>query len=169
MDSLEDLLINNLSKNTKLMAVQHAAIDLSRIDQLWKWLNNASDPLRWRACWVFEELCLKHRHILDNYVLRIAELYPKLTHDSLRRMLGHLLTETHIPEDHETKILDAAYAWMLDPTRPAAVRIHAMQLVFNLTKKYPELQNEFRSAIEHLYDTGSKGFKNRAGKLLKRL
>jgi hypothetical protein len=59
---------------------------------------------------------------------------------------------------------------LLVPSEPAAVRVNAMQLLFNLSQDLPDLKGELRSVLEGLIDEGgSAGFINRALKLAKQL
>ncbi len=169
METLKEILIGDVSADVKKAALDFTGINTERIDVLWQWLNYESDPLKWRACWIFESVCLSQPEVLNQYINKIAELYPKLTHKPSRRMLGHILSETEIPEKFESDILNAAFDWLNDPDEPIAVRVHAMQIVFNLSIKYPELQQELKATLHHLYDTGSAGFRNRAGKILAKI
>jgi len=166
---LKDLIINNLSRTTKTMAVNYVIENPEKLDLLWDWLNNAQDPLKWRSAWVFEEACILNQELLQKYKDRIARLFPKLEHVPLRRMLGNIISKMEIPEAYESDILDAALTWLQDPKMPAAVRVHCMTIVFNLSKKYPELQQELKEILHYNFDTGSAGFRNRAGKILKKI
>lgn len=166
-EDLQDLIINNLSRATKTIAVDYMLIHPEKMDVLWNWLNNATEPLKWRSAWIFEEACLKDRDLLIKYLVPIAQLFPHLKHIPLRRMLGHILSESVIPDKFESDILDAAFVWLQDPNMPAAVRVHCMTIVFNLSKKYPELQQELKEVLQYYYDTGSAGFRNRAGKIIR--
>lgn len=165
----QELIINNLSRITKTIAVEYVIDNPEKMDLLWDWLNNAPDPLKWRSAWIFEEACMLNDELLKKYKDRIAQLFPKLKHVPLRRMLGNILSKTEIPEDYESDILDASLTWLQDPEMPAAVRVHCMTIVYNLSKKYPELQQELKEILHYWYDTGSAGFRNRAGKILKRI
>ncbi len=169
METLKEILIGDVSADVKQTALNFVGMNPDRIDVLWQWLNFENDPLKWRACWVFEEICIKHQEVKDNYIHKIATLYPKLEHKPLRRMLGHILAETIIPEKYESDVLNTAFNWLQDPAQPIAVRVHAMQIVYNLSMKYPELQQELQATLHHLYDTGSAGFRNRAGKILAKI
>jgi hypothetical protein len=166
---LQDLIVNNLSRTTKTMAVKYVQDFPEKMDLLWHWLNTADDPLKWRSAWVFEEVCVLNQELLDKFKDRIAQLFPTLKHVPLRRMLGNILSKSEIPEDNESEILDASLAWLQDPEMPAAVRVHCMTIVYNLSKKYPELQQELKEILHYWYDTGSAGFRNRAGKILKKI
>lgn len=166
---LREIIVSELSLNWKLFIVELAQKNPEIVAQLWHWVTTAKDPLCWRSGWIFEEICVQDITVRNQYLPLIAELYPKLTNQSLKRMLGKILTISEIPEANESNILDAAFRWLHDPDEPPAVRVHAMQIAFNLTKKYPELKNELKATLEHLYDTGSKGFKNRSAKLLSKL
>ncbi len=168
-DDLKKLLLNELSRETKLLAVNVAANSPNLIEQLWVWLTMEHDPLRWRACWIFEEICMQHSNIKKQYLKKIALRYPTLTHGPSQRMLGKILAFSEVSEKQESEVLNTAFHWLQDPHVPIAARVHAMQIAFNLTKKYPDLKQELQSILQHHYDTGSKGFKNRAQKILAKL
>lgn len=166
---LQDLIINNLSRTTKTMVVSYMLENPDKMDLLWDWLCYAKDPLKWRSAWIFEEACLMDCALLQKYTIPVCQLFPTLKHVPLRRMIGHLISEMKIPEKYDSAILDVALTWLQDPKMPAAVRVHCMTIVYNLSKKYPELQQELKEILHFGYDTGSAGFRNRAGKILKKI
>jgi hypothetical protein len=125
---LKNLIVNNLSRTSKTMAVNYIQDYPEKLDLLWEWLSNEQDPLKWRSAWVFEETCILNPNLLEKYKDRIAELFPKLEHIPLRRMLGNILSKMEIPEAYESDILDAALTWLQDPEMHAAVRVPALEI-----------------------------------------
>ncbi|MFO7864692.1 MAG: hypothetical protein R6U85_11865 [Salinivirgaceae bacterium] len=168
-DHIREILTDRASKTTKSFVVAFGLNNAECTKQLWEWAIYEKDPLKWRAAWVFEEICLKNSTVTEIYIDRIAKIYPKLNHTGLRRMFGHILTENTIPPARESEILNAAFLWLQDRSQPAAIRVNCMQLVFNLSEKYPELKQELKATLEHEYATGSPGFQNRSGKILARI
>ncbi|MDA3867153.1 MAG: hypothetical protein PF489_10475 [Salinivirgaceae bacterium] len=163
---IREILTDRASKTTKSLVVTLGLNDRRCTEQLWQWALYEEDPLKWRAAWVFEEVCLKDSDITKIYIDQIAEIYPKLNHTGLRRMFGHILAEKTIPVASEPEILNAAFLWLQDRNQPAAVRVHCMQIIFNLSEKYLEIKQELKATLEHEYATGSPGFQNRSGKIL---
>ena len=62
-EQLKEILLNNLSKETKKLAANICVKESAMLEQIWLWINTADDPLKWRACWIFEEVCIQNKNI----------------------------------------------------------------------------------------------------------
>ena len=52
-------------------------------------------------------------------------------------------------------------------TEPFAVKAFSMTIIYNLTKKYPDIVPELKASITALLPNGSMGIKSRGNKILK--
>ena len=53
------------------------------------------------------------------------------------------------------------------PNEPIAVKAFSMTVIFNLSKKYPDIVPELKASIEYLMPNASAGIKSRSNKILR--
>lgn len=84
----------------------------------------------------------------------------------IKRNILRVLQYQEIPEEFEGEVLDRTFALLEDTGQPVAIRVFSMQVVYNLSTKYPEIKPELKTIIEASLPYASAGFKSRAGKIL---
>lgn len=128
-------------------------------------------PRAHKASYAFSIITDKYPYLAIPYIYPMIEAIPRFRHPGIvRSVLRYLaIPEIEIPEDKLGVIIEICYQYMQDNEVPAAIRVHAMQIVFNIAQKEPDLKEELRLTLESYYDHGTVGFQNRAGKLLKKL
>ncbi|MDD2563259.1 MAG: hypothetical protein PHU27_03460 [Salinivirgaceae bacterium] len=136
---------------------------------LWSLIATKPYPINARAAWVFEYLCTNNEVLFWSYIEAIAISFPKTNNESVMRILSKLLMLKPIPEKEEAKVLNAAFDRLTNKALPIALRVNCMQIVYNLTSKHPDLQNELRGIIENEIETGKPAFKSRGWKILTQL
>lgn len=127
--------------------------------------------LRQRSAWVLSKICDAHPQLLQPHLRPLLDalqgredLHPAVLRNSLRSLVGQ-----PIPEDQQGEWFGYCLAVVQNPQYPVAIRVHAMQIAFELSQPYPELQQELRMVLETNSPEGSAGFRSRASKLLARL
>jgi hypothetical protein len=91
-------------------------------------------------------------------------------HDAVVRNTVRVLQNIEIPAKYHGTVANACFDLLNDRSRPIAIRVFAMTVIFNLSKLYPELRQELRLIIESELDEEVKpAFKNRGIKILKAL
>jgi hypothetical protein len=87
-----------------------------------------------------------------------------------KRHLLKLISLHDIPEERMADLLNYCIDVFTSPLEPIAVRVHAMQILFNIAQKEPDFAGELieliRNEIEY---RGSAGIASRGRKLLKKL
>jgi hypothetical protein len=143
--------------------------DRDLFDQLFRWVFSDNHRLAWRSCWIIDTASEKQPDLLSNKIPEIISGLSATTDSSLKRHFTRILCRYDIPEIFQVIVIDRCFE-LLIPSEPAAVRVNAMQLLFNLSQHLPDLKVELRSVLESLIDEGgSAGFINRALKLAKQL
>ena len=65
------------------------------------------------------------------------------------------------------KVADVCFDYLASPKEAIAIRVFAMEVLFNICKKEPELADELKLLIEDHYPHSSAGFQSKARKVLK--
>lgn len=125
--------------------------------------------LAWRCGWIIDHVSEISPHLLADKLPMLISLFLSSRNSSLLRHLSRILCQYRLPENSLGAIINRSYE-LIDSSEPVAVRVNAMQLLFNLTRLMPELKGELIAVIERLLEEeSSAGFRNRSIRLLRQL
>jgi len=143
--------------------------DEKLFDQLFQLIFSGDKRLAWRSCWIIDTASEEVPDLLTDKLPEIIEGLLTTNNGSLKRHFTRILCRYQIPEEYLGRIVNRSFE-LLAPTELPAVRVFAMQLLFNIAQHLPDLKGELTSVIEGLLEeVCSAGFINRAGKLLRNL
>jgi len=71
-----------------------------------------------------------------------------------------------VPFENEGEAIDLLFQFIVSPKTNITTKSRAVLVLFNLTKKYPELKNEFRYSLKDQLNKYSKDFDKRITKIL---
>lgn len=112
----------------------------------------------------------KNPKLIEPYLLKLIDnLSKKGLHDAVKRNTVRMLQFMDIPKNLQGLAFENCMKLLLSAEEAIAIRVFAMTVLFNICKVEPELKNELIIAIETHLHYASKGFLNRAGKLLSKL
>jgi hypothetical protein len=120
-----------------------------------------------RAAWVISHCADEHPWLIKKHIEVLLLNLQKPVGDPVKRNTLRVLRYVDIPEDLMGIAADICFEFLLSGKEPVAVKIHAMTILHSIVKKYPELKEELKVAIEDQMPFGSAGFKNRGAKVLK--
>jgi hypothetical protein len=168
-NTLADMLLaGNTRFNTDLVAA-HIGTDEALFKELINIMVTAKTPLPERAAWVMSTVTDSYPWMIFPHFNRIIDHLLHCSNSSLLRNILRLLTNIDLPEEKTGVIFDFCYKSLNDQKQPPAVRVHAMQILYNISEKEPDLKPELKLLIESHLENASTGFANRAEKLLKKL
>jgi hypothetical protein len=168
-NTLADMLMaGNTRFNTELVAA-HIGTDEVLFEELITIMVTTKTPLPERAAWVMSTVTDSYPWMIFPHFNRIIDHMFHCSNSSLNRNILRLLTNIEIPEEKTGEIFEFCYKSLNDQKQPPAVRVHAMQILFNISEKEPDLKPELKLLIENQLENASTGFANRAEKLIKKL
>ena len=130
---------------------------------------HAEDPVAWRACWVLDGSDERQPGLARKYISEIVQALPKLESMGTLRSLLRLLSRYDIPETDQGLLIDLCFSYLVSELYPVAVKVHAMQIIYNHALLYPELKGELITVIQDQVENNTVGFKSRGNKLIKQL
>ncbi len=143
--------------------------DSKLFDYLFQSIFSDDRRMAWRSCWIIDTASEEFPHLLSDRLYQIIEALLSTKESSLKRHFTRILCRYQIPEEYMAAIVDRCFE-LLVPIEPPAVRVNAMQLLFNISQQIPDLKGELTSVIESLLEEGgSAGFVNRCARLLRQL
>jgi len=126
-------------------------------------------PLPYRISWVIDHMVRMEPSCFEPFLQELLTKKDRMDFPGYERNLSFILSQSTIPENIESEILELAFFWIADPRTKVAVKAHALYTCENLCNKYPELKDEFREILLNEIPRNSVGFTSRAKRILKRL
>lgn len=127
------------------------------------------DPVAWRAAWIADGLAEQHPGLAAGRVTDIVRRLPGLQSKGTLRSMLRLLCRYEIPEEEQGILIDLCFGTLASERYPVAVKVHAMQIIYNHVLLYPELKGELTAVIEDQMDNNSVGFSSRARRLIRQM
>lgn len=129
-----------------------------------------SQPENWRAMWMVEKIYDQHPELVRPYLPVLTTFLFTTQNAGKKRHLLKLISLNALPEEKLAFLLNYCIDLFTNAAEPVAVRVHAMQILFNIAQKEPDFTGELIGLIEHEIEYhGSAGIISRGSKLLKKL
>ena len=129
-----------------------------------------SQPENWRAAWMVDKIQERHPELVFPYLQTMTDFVLTTQNTGKKRHLLKLVSLYEIKDENMAVLLNYCIEVFTNATEPVAVRVHAMQILFNIAQKEPDFSGELIELIEHEMEYhGSAGLASRGKKLLKKL
>jgi hypothetical protein len=127
------------------------------------------DPVAWRAAWILDGSDEQNPGLASNSTGKIIRRLPETKSTGSVRSLLRLLCRYPIDEEDQGTLIDLCFGYMASELYPVAVKVHAMQIIYNHVLIYPELKYELVTVIEDQVNNNSVGFMSRGRRIIKQL
>lgn len=167
--NIADVLIKEHSlKNTKLIS-NYICNNTSELKQLLQIFESNNQRLIQRAAWPLLHIANTKICLFLPYIPYLITLLKKPFHSAVKRNVLRVLASLPIKEQYLGKLVNLSFGFLFDPKEPVAIKVYAMQILYNATLKHPDLKQEVILAIQHNLTNGSAGILSRGHKLIKLL
>lgn len=166
---IRSLLTSLPSRVEKEIYIREAGASEENITILIELVFNEKDPVNWRAAWILDGSDEQFPGIVRKFIPRIIKQLPRLKSTGSIRSLLRMLCRYEIPEEQQGVLIDLCFKYMVSELYPVAVKVHAMQIIYNHVLLYPELKEELVTVIEDQMANNSVGFKSRGQRILRQL
>ncbi|VAW22743.1 hypothetical protein MNBD_BACTEROID01-110 [hydrothermal vent metagenome] len=131
---------------------------------------NSTDPKSWRAAWAADKVHGQMPGLIVPYIELIINSLEALVSHSKKRHFLKLLSMNKIPEHYYGFLVDYCINVLTSSKEPPAVRVHAMQVLYNISEKESGMQAEIIHIIEHEMEYhATAAIISRGSRLLKKL
>lgn len=127
------------------------------------------DPVSWRAGWILDGSDELNPGLAKDELSRIVRRLPAMKSSGTLRCLLRLLCRYPMDEDDQGILIDLCFRYMVSELYPVAVKVHAMQIIFNHVLIYPELKEELVTVILDQVDNNTVGFMSRGMRIIRQL
>ena len=123
-----------------------------------------------RAAWSVSWAAIKNPEIVRPHVgLLVNQLTKTDIHNAVIRNSIRILQDLEIPAAFHGELLSACFDFIQKRNTPIAIKAFSLNVLFNLSKIYPEIRNELRMIILQNIDYETAAFKSRAKKILAKI
>jgi hypothetical protein len=124
----------------------------------------------WRAAWIADKIHEIKPKLITPFLPAMTQFALTTRNPGKKRHLLKLISLHPVPDERMTELLNFCIPLFTNPAEPVAVRVHAMQILFNIAEKEPEFTGELIDLIENEIEFhGSAGISSRGRKILKKL
>jgi hypothetical protein len=163
------LLANLPSAAEKELYVREAGDSEERFQSLLELALCDKDPVAWRAAWIADGSDEQHPGLASGSISRIVRRLSEIDSAGTLRSLLRMLSRYDIGEKDQGMLIDLCFGYMVSGLYPVAVKVHAMQIIYNHVLIYPELKDELVTVIMDQESNNSVGFRARGMRIIRKL
>lgn len=124
----------------------------------------------WRAAYLADKIHDNYPELLLPFIEPMIVQLRTEKNTSKKRHFLKLLSMNEIPEQHYGFLVDYCIEALTSAKEPPAVRVHTMQILYNISEKEPELKPEILAIIDHEMEYhATAGILSRGSKIAKKL
>ena len=151
------------------MFIREVGDSVEKFNSLLDLALNEPDPVAWRAAWILDGSDELHPGLASGSVSKIVRKLPGMESTGTLRCLLRLLCRYDIDEEDQGTLLDLCFGYMVSELFPVAVKVHAMQIIYQHVLIYPELKHELVTVIRDQVDNNTVGFRSRGLRIIRQL
>lgn len=140
-------------------------------DELWEIALSDEELVNWRAAWVIKGIWETNPDMVTPHLGKMRRALATINQEGVKREFLKMISESPLPDDEDEMgiLLKYCFEWLASPLEPVAVRVHSMEVLFQISKRIPEIIPELRTTIEVTMQEGSAGIVSRGRRTLKAL
>lgn len=166
-------MVNNMMSMKEAEWVADSAIENPAIfKKLIEYSYSTDKKLAFRASWTLSKVCDKYPEMIFPALNTMIETLDKLDNESVQRSFLRILSMIDInliSNKHRGILADHCFNALRSGFSAIAIKAYSMEILYNLTLKYPELANELSVSVNMLQGEGSAGVVARGRMILKKL
>jgi hypothetical protein len=167
---IKEALLKEHSKTQMQKIVAYVGDDKKRFAELITLMLTAEYRTGQRAAWPMLYCIENNKDLIKPWFSKmIKKLGEKNIHDAIKRNTLRVLEDVDIPEKYCGTLYDISYAFLHNLKEPIAIRVFALSVLANISKKYPELKTEVIHNAESLLHCGIPALESRSKKVLNQL
>lgn len=164
---IKELLEAEHSKVQTMRVVNYIGHDRDKFEALMQLFFSDDWCLNQRSSWPIPFIVEKSPELIYPYLEKLLNNLENPSHNAVVRNTIKLFQDIDIPDKFQGHVVNVCTDLLTDPKEPVANRVFSMTVIYNISKKWPDLQNELRILIESQMENESAGFKSRGRKILK--
>lgn len=139
------------------------------INDLVQFTFNEKEPVNSRASWVLIHLSDLEKKLILPYINFFVENINLERSDAVKRNILRILSAYNIDKNSHSFMTDLCFEILISVKEKVAAKVHAMQILYNLSEIYSDLKPELQLVLQEEIKHNSIAFENRAKKIIKKL
>jgi len=124
----------------------------------------------WRAAYLVDKIHDDYPELILPFIEPMIDWLKTENNTSKKRHFLKLLSMNEIPGQHHGFLVNYCIDQLTSAKEPPAVRVHAMQILYNISENEPKLKPEILALIEHEMEYhATAGILSRGSKITKKL
>jgi hypothetical protein len=167
---LYDLLFDSSTK-VAVSATKVVGEDPARFQAMLEFALRDEKQFAMRAIRVINFVTEKYPELILPYLSRLINGMPNYKTIGLKRGVAKILSENYFNynEDDAGILVDTCFNWLNDSAEPIAMKIYSMEILYRVSKTYPDIKPELISSIENELPRESAAIRGRGRRILKKL
>lgn len=159
-----------LSKKQILAIAEYACSSPARFRKLMDCFFDPYHRLVLAATWILTKAIELHPLMLKPYLPQLVAQLTNLNNAKhhIRNSL-RILELIEIPETFHGLVMNTCFEFVQDPKTEIAIKAYSLTIIYQLSKTYPEIQDELKCIIEEQWDHETAAFKSRGRKILNQI
>lgn len=129
----------------------------------------APHPINQRAAGVIETVTRSSPAFIIPHVDRMINSFTEFKVDGVKRNFMKIFTRTDFNEEQMGLLTDICFDCIMNNKESIAVRVFAMETLYNISNTYPDIKKELILVIEEVMQLGIPAFIARGRGILKKL
>jgi len=164
--NFETILSNFPGKKTAILIAKEIALEPKIMVNLWKFAISEHKQ-SWRATWLMDKVYDEAPQLIRPYLPLMIQLIPNLESESKQRQFLKLISNEPLPKNISGEFINCCFDFLISRSTAVAIKVYAMQILFNFSQIEPDIKNELAIIIEEQMNEGTAGFKSRGKRILK--
>jgi len=169
MEKILKLLNFGISKHNAMLIAEQVSQDNEKYDKLINIVFDNIEPISRRAVYAIDNTNDINPKLITKYIDRITDFVLTKPNYSIMRSFLKLLSNNSIRKEKQGEMLQLCTDYIYSEKVPPAVKVHCLQIFYNISEEEKDLKIELKQIIESTVEFNSAAYKSKAGKLLKSL
>ena len=172
MDQILESILIHTPREIRQAALKYLKERPDKIEALIEMSFSDSQPVGWRSAWVLSDLVkmdLSVREKVQSLSSRIVASFPRFNSPGQVREFLKIIQLINVEDNDMGILIDLCFNWLLDRKSDQSFRVYSMQIIFDYSKKEPDLLPELKAILEQEMEFAKPGFKSRGRKILKKI
>lgn len=122
-----------------------------KFDELFKGLFDANRLVVMRSADAIEKITIAHPEYLESHKKELLELFQSAKHIELKwhlaQLIPRLIIRLKLNNEETGMVWDKLTQWALDKAGSRIVRVNSMQGLFDIQKRFPDLNKDFTNTL----------------------
>lgn len=167
-EELRELILYKHSKEQRDKVVAWVGNDRRRFDVLMQLFLGDEYRVVQRAAWALRFIGEQHPEWIKAYLDALVKAIQHPTHDAVVRNGLLVLVELDIPKKYWGELLEMGFDYLMKVSTPTAIKRAALLVVAKICEQEPELREELVLVLQDQMPHAPVGFRNIAGKYIKK-